>query len=366
MKKRILIFNYVSISKNQGTTMINIIKSVVLSAILLFLTTGCTGEPDYKEEPQIQRMYTSDKNVLMFVLDASQKMKERDSSGKVKMDVVKNIIHDTSSQINKNRTNVGLISFNNGCESTKLLIEPSNNDLNLLTDTVNAIIPEGKAPLAASMRKAGEVLKHIGKRTRVILISSGTDSCDGNSIEEAEKLKALYGIETRLYIIGYSVNAEERAELENIAKAGSGSYYNANDSAELDRVVTSITDGLGIKSDNWSGNIFKLKIYFNSSSYQLSEKYNPQIQELARYLKETNYSAEIQGHSDSWGSSGKNKTLSKKRAQSVVNRLVEFGVDRSNVYSVGYGEAMPIAKNTTRKGRDENRRVEAHIRKSSR
>jgi chemotaxis protein MotB len=53
-----------------------------------------------------------------------------------------------------------------------------------------------------------------------------------------------------------------------------------------------------------------------------------------------------------------NEELSQKRAESVMEYLVSQGFKRDLVSAHGYGEANPVAANTTAKGRAENRRVE--------
>jgi chemotaxis protein MotB len=53
-----------------------------------------------------------------------------------------------------------------------------------------------------------------------------------------------------------------------------------------------------------------------------------------------------------------NEELSQKRADSVMEYLVSQGFKRDLVSAHGYGEASPVADNTTAKGRAENRRVE--------
>jgi OOP family OmpA-OmpF porin len=57
-----------------------------------------------------------------------------------------------------------------------------------------------------------------------------------------------------------------------------------------------------------------------------------------------------------------NKGLSQRRAESVVNHLVEtYGIDRSRLSAKGYGMANPVADNATDAGRQANRRIEAII-----
>lgn len=72
-------------------------------------------------------------------------------------------------------------------------------------------------------------------------------------------------------------------------------------------------------------------------------------------------SIQIAGHTDSTGDAGYNKDLSVRRANAVKNYLLEKGVDPSIMTTVGWGETKPIADNSTRAGRAQNRRVEITI-----
>lgn len=53
-----------------------------------------------------------------------------------------------------------------------------------------------------------------------------------------------------------------------------------------------------------------------------------------------------------------NQILSQKRAEAVMKFLISQGVSPNLVMAVGHGEADPVAKNDTVKGRSQNRRVE--------
>jgi OOP family OmpA-OmpF porin len=69
----------------------------------------------------------------------------------------------------------------------------------------------------------------------------------------------------------------------------------------------------------------------------------------------------IEGHTDNVGGDDANQRLSQDRAQAVLRYLVDQGIDERRLEAVGYGASRPIAPNLTRRGREQNRRVEFHI-----
>jgi len=70
---------------------------------------------------------------------------------------------------------------------------------------------------------------------------------------------------------------------------------------------------------------------------------------------------QVQGHTDNKGTPKGNKTLSEKRAASVMAWLIMHGVDKSRLTSAGFGQDRPIDSNATDEGRKNNRRVEFKI-----
>ena len=69
----------------------------------------------------------------------------------------------------------------------------------------------------------------------------------------------------------------------------------------------------------------------------------------------------ITGHTDSTGSEAYNQKLSERRAQAVADYLKSRGVNPALISVVGMGELAPIADNSTREGRQMNRRVEIDV-----
>jgi OOP family OmpA-OmpF porin len=75
------------------------------------------------------------------------------------------------------------------------------------------------------------------------------------------------------------------------------------------------------------------------------------------------YVIEVSGFTDSTGSVNRNRQLSQRRADAVIRYLVENHQIplRRIVTPYGYGESNPVADNTTKAGRAENRRVEVKV-----
>ena len=72
--------------------------------------------------------------------------------------------------------------------------------------------------------------------------------------------------------------------------------------------------------------------------------------------------AVIEGHTDNIGTEEHNLALSKQRAESVVNYLVDtIHVDRKRLSAVGYGFSRPVGDNATEEGKRENRRINAVV-----
>lgn len=107
----------------------------------------------------------------------------------------------------------------------------------------------------------------------------------------------------------------------------------------------------------------KLMVNFGFDSTRVEEKYFTDLGELAAFLKRfEDVYVDIEGHTDSTGPEDYNQQLSERRAQAVVDLLVnEHGIARQRLQAKGYGESAPVADNSTREGRAANRRVMATL-----
>jgi len=104
-------------------------------------------------------------------------------------------------------------------------------------------------------------------------------------------------------------------------------------------------------------------ILFETGKADLKDELKLNLAEIAGILKSllTESKIEIEGHTDNKGTAEFNKKLSEQRANAVLNYLVERGVDKKQLKSIGYGLTKPVADNGTEEGRAKNRRVELVI-----
>jgi len=86
------------------------------------------------------------------------------------------------------------------------------------------------------------------------------------------------------------------------------------------------------------------------------------LQDAADTLKKhPDLQIEVAGHSDDVGNTDQNQGLSMRRAKTVREFLIRYGVDEDRLSFRGYGESQPIADNSTADGRATNRRVELRL-----
>ena len=101
-------------------------------------------------------------------------------------------------------------------------------------------------------------------------------------------------------------------------------------------------------------------IFFAFNSARLESASDRTVANLAGILaRHADWTATLEGHTDSIGSAPANKVLSERRVEAVRARLVEqYKVDATRLRVVGYGASRPREPNATIEGRARNRRVE--------
>lgn len=104
-------------------------------------------------------------------------------------------------------------------------------------------------------------------------------------------------------------------------------------------------------------------ILFESGKSVLKPSSNRIIEEIVKALNQVpDKVCQIIGHTDSDGDENTNLKLSTERANSVKERMMEYGIaNPARLIATGSGESQPIASNNTPEGKTKNRRVEFKI-----
>jgi outer membrane protein OmpA-like peptidoglycan-associated protein len=105
-------------------------------------------------------------------------------------------------------------------------------------------------------------------------------------------------------------------------------------------------------------------VNFKVNSAVLSPEAKAKLDEVAQAAMQLKgYTIEITGFASAEGSTQRNKVLSESRARAVINYLVEtHNIPLRRIgTSFGFGELQAVADNTTREGREQNRRVEVKL-----
>ncbi|HBC55533.1 MAG TPA: peptidoglycan-associated (lipo)protein [Gammaproteobacteria bacterium] len=106
-----------------------------------------------------------------------------------------------------------------------------------------------------------------------------------------------------------------------------------------------------------------MNLNFKTGSAEILTSHHEQLNRVGQFLIQyPDSKAVVEGHTDSMGDASMNQALSQKRAESAVDYLVKkFNIDRARISALGKGESEPIASNSSREGRAQNRRVVAVI-----
>lgn len=100
-------------------------------------------------------------------------------------------------------------------------------------------------------------------------------------------------------------------------------------------------------------------LQYETNNYLLTESSKMSIDTLVMGLQEVeNIAIAIEGYTDDVGDGEYNLELSKKRAESVYNYLIQNDIDPERLRYDGFGASNPLVPNTSAENRSLNRRVE--------
>lgn len=152
-------------------------------------------------------------------------------------------------------------------------------------------------------------------------------------------------------------------ELMAISNAAKGGAKAAQDTADAAVAGVNATNKRITDLDDYVVNSTET-VNFRVNSAILSPEAKQKLDAIATSaMTLKGYYVEITGFASAEGTAAKNKSLSQRRAQAVIDYMVEtHNVPLRRIgQSYGFGELQAVADNTTREGREANRRVEVKL-----
>jgi len=184
--------------------------------------------------------YAQDRSILL-VLDASGSMKAALLDGTTRMDAAKTAVARLVTTLDR-RTRLGLRVYGDqsptakkDCKDSRMLgafdaLEANGTDI---VEQARAIRPRGYTPITYALTLAAQDLSAEEAISRtIVLVSDGKETCRGDPCAAA---KALADADAKLVVhtIGVGVDTVTRGQLQCIARMARGSYFDANNAAEL-------------------------------------------------------------------------------------------------------------------------------------
>lgn len=134
------------------------------------------------------------------------------------------------------------------------------------------------------------------------------------------------------------------SELFALSKSAADSTYNKD---------------IPLKPIQLNASLVLKNIFFEINSAQLQHISLIEIDKLLQLMTDNpTVKVQVNGYTDNIGTPADNLKLSANRAKSVMDYLVNKGIDSKRLLYKGFGEAKPVADNNTEAGRAQNRRTE--------
>ena len=261
----------------------------------------------------------------------------------------------------------------------------------------------GDSPLNAALDAAAQDLKSAKGNIAVIIFTDANKEVMNYKavLKSAANLKSQYGNKICIYTVQIGKDAAAKKLLQQVAQAGQCGFYTNADQitssagmagfvqkiflAKVEKVevvqevvvvvkpapcIDNDADGVCDKDDqclktpkgakvDYRGCWVLGDVFFDFDKSLIKSRFYPELNAVVKVLnKDRSLKVRIEGNTDNIGTAKYNMGLSERRANSVMEYLVNAGINKNRLSAVGYGFSKPIATNATDAGRALNRRVE--------
>lgn len=127
------------------------------------------------------------------------------------------------------------------CKDIEVLVPVGGATSAEIVKTIKGVNPKGKTPLTAAVQQVAEAMDYQQRRTAVVLISDGVETCNADPCAVGAEL-AMKGTDFTTHVIGFDVKEEDQKGLRCLAKNTGGLFLPAGNTqslqAALNKTVT--------------------------------------------------------------------------------------------------------------------------------
>ncbi len=176
---------------------------------------------------------------MVLIFDASGSMAAQ-INGKSRMEIAKKSVSKFLKTLDGNeKFKLSIVLYGHKGSNTSSLKNLSCNgieevmplsviDVNNAENIVSKFQPTGWTPIASSLVKAQNILSQDNSDKKyILLVSDGKETCGGNPVEIVKNIKSKDS-EIIVNVIGFDVDADTGSQLQEIAKAGDGKYFDVS------------------------------------------------------------------------------------------------------------------------------------------
>src|SRR5690606_31401553 len=146
-----------------------------------------------------------------------------------------------------NQSNVSLIVYGHkgsesdtdkelSCTSIEEIYPLGEYDKESFDNALSSFESKGWTPLAGAISKAEEMTRDMEGSITIYIVSDGVETCDGDPVKAA-KTFADRGEANHVHIIGFQVDKEAEVQLKEVANAGNGDYYYAENAEDIHQTI---------------------------------------------------------------------------------------------------------------------------------
>lgn len=224
------------------------VAPAVLSLLSVLLVTGVAGAGLAAATGVAPAADGAPSGRLLLILDASGSMNDKDPSGLTKLAAAKAARNGVVDGL-PDGAQVGLRVYGAtvdvpaptpaSCADSQLVHPITAVDRPGLKAAIAGFAAKGDTPIAYSLQQGLKDLGASGKRN-IVLVSDGQENCVPDPCPVIKQLIGA-GVDLQIDTVGFGVNEVARKQLQCLADAGHGSYYDAADASQLSASLTKLS-----------------------------------------------------------------------------------------------------------------------------